>query len=122
MLTGTAKISNATNYQDSIDEAWTEINLRLIALGNRPNLILEPSALRQAHLALSIAIIVEGRLASRLNVAYDEMALRYRREYERAFGALNPRYDEGDAGQADTRRRAAVPTIWLSGGRGNGRY
>ena len=114
---GTAPITSRTDYQDELDEAWTELMLRLINRGNRPNLIMEPSALRQAHLYLTLAIIFEGQLSSRLDSAYDEKAMRFRAEYERAYNELSPRYDVADAGQADTKRRGG-PTVWLNGGRG----
>ncbi len=110
---GTAPISSPTDYQDELDEAWTELQLRLIALGNRPNLIMEPSALRQAHLYLTLAIIFEGQLRSRLDEAYREDAAEFRRQYDAAWAGLSPRYDVSDAGAADTRRRPATPSVWL---------
>jgi len=119
---GTAPITAATDYQDELDEAWTEINLRLIALGNRPNLIMEPSALRQAHLYLTLALIFEGQLASRIDQAYRQDAVEFRRQYEAAWEGVSPRYDVGDAGAADTRRRALTPSIWLCSTNGAGGY
>lgn len=116
---GSTPISTATNYQGELDEAWTEISLRLIREGNRPNLIMEPSALRECHMALTLAIIFEGRLASRLQPAYLEQAMAYREMYERAWSSLSFRYDVDDDGQPDPGRRSAQPTVWLNG-RGGG--
>lgn len=110
---GSAPITSQTHYQDQLDEAWTEINLALIAVGNRPNLIMEPSALRQAHLYLTLALIFEGLLQSRLDDAYRQQGQDYRRQYEAAWSAVSPRYDVTDAGAADTRRRPMSPSIWL---------
>lgn len=119
--TSSTVITSAADYQDYIDEAWTEIQLRLIGLGNRPNLIMEPSALRQPHLLLSLALVFED-LATRLNPAYMEQAASFRAQYDDAFRALNPEYDHSDSGQPDARRRPVVPTVWLCGGRDRGIY
>ena len=113
---GSAPIHADTNLQDQIDEAWTEIQLRLIAKGNRPNLIMEPSALREVHILLALALKFDD-LASRLDTAYRDEADRYRERFEAAWDGLNPRYDVTDSGEADTRRRAVQPTVWLCGGR-----
>jgi len=110
---GSAPIHADADLQDQIDEAWTEINLRLISRGNRPNLILEPSALREVHVLLSLALKFDD-LASRLDPAYRDEADRYRERFETAWSALSPLYDVADDGRADTRRRAAVPSVWLS--------
>lgn len=120
----TTAITTASNYQGELDEAWTEIQLRLIRQGNRPNLILEPSALRDCHMSLTLAIIFEGRLASRLDLAYQEQAQRYRDMYDRAWNELSFRYDVDDDGRAEPARRAAQPTVWLSahGDYWRGRY
>ena len=85
----------------------------LLAVGNRPNLILEPSALRLVHRDLTLALIFDD-LASRLNEAYQDQADRFRQHYESGWARLNFEYDTDDSGAAD-QRRAAVATIWLSG-------
>lgn len=112
----TGVVSDATNYQDQLDEAFTMISLRLIRLGNRPNLIMEPSALREAHLALTVALIFEGRLASQLQGAWQEAAAKWFERYEVAFSQLNPRYAQYDDEQADSRRKPGQPTVFLNGG------
>lgn len=115
---GSATITSATDYQDFLDEAWAEIQQRLIDQGNRPNLILSPSALRRVHLYLTLALIFED-LSTRLREDYTAQADRYRGMYSDAWRELNFVYDTDDDGVAETpaRRRAATPTIWL-GGRG----
>lgn len=110
----TSVITSATNYQGELDEAWTKIQLRLIRQGNRPNLIMEPSALRECHMALALALIFEGRLASRLDLAYREQAQAYYAEYERCWGDLSFLYDVEDDGDAEPEPRAGQPTIWLN--------
>jgi hypothetical protein len=110
------------DFQDYIDEAWISLMLRVIEAGNRPNLIMTPSSLREAHLALTLALIFED-FATRLNEAFSERADGYRRQYESAYRRLNFRYDTHDTGEQDTEegRRSATPTLWLHGG-GRRRY
>lgn len=113
---GTDVITNATTYQEYRDEAWNAIQLRLIRLGNRPNLVVSPTALREAHLLLSLAYIFED-LSTRLNEAYEGRAEMYRRHYDQEFKRLTFKYDTDDDGTADaTSRRNAYPTVWLGSG------
>jgi hypothetical protein len=106
-------ITSSVSYQYAIDEAWTEIQLRLIAKGNRPTLILEPSALRAAHMFLTLAIVFEGE-QTRLSAAWTDRAVDYRAQYKDAWDSLAFRYATDDATQADTSRKAARPSVWLT--------
>ena len=111
---GVAPLSSVADYQDYIDEAWAIITLRLISRGNRPNLVMTPSALRQTHLQLTLAGIFDD-FATRLNQAYAEIAASHRGQYEAAWGDLRFEYDSDDDGQSDGReRRAASPSIWFT--------
>lgn len=113
---GSDVITNATTYQDYRDETWTAVQLRLIALGNRPNLVISPTALREAHLLLTLAYIFED-LSTRLNEAYEGRAEMYRRHYDQEFKRLSFKYDVDDDGQADAgSRRNAYPTVWAGSG------
>lgn len=106
-------LSNHTDYQTFIDEAHTEIQLRLISAGRRPWLVMEPSAMRQPYLLLTLALIFED-FRSRLNAAYAETAADYRRQYEAAWTGLTFHYDESTDGQsAQGRRKSSRPTTWL---------
>jgi hypothetical protein len=98
-----------------LDEAHAVIQLRLITNGNRPNLILSPSALREAYITLALALIF-GDFETRLSETYAERASEYRRQYERAWGELRFTYaatDEAEGGSS-LRRRSASPTVWLT--------
>jgi hypothetical protein len=108
-------ITAQTTYQDQLDAAWLDIQRRLIRTGNRPNLVMEPSALYEVHLLLTGAMIYED-LASRLNEAYIAMADRLRHQYEGAWGALQFRYDRDDDGKAESNsaKRAAAGSVWLN--------
>lgn len=112
---GSAPISSLTDYQDYIDEAWVTLHGKLTGKGSLPHLIMEPSALREPHLLLTLAGIFED-LRTRLNETYADQAREYRDRFDRAWGELAFEYDTGDSGQSDGRRkRAATPTIWLCG-------
>ena len=111
---GTSPVSTVANYQDYRDDAWATIQLRLINMGNRLNLILSPSALRECHLTLTLALIFED-FATSLNETYAERATDYRHQYKAAWDALRYTYaprDDDDASAAQ-HRRAASPTVWL---------
>lgn len=115
---GSAPISSVADYQDYLDEAHTVIQGRLLAAGNRPNLILTPSALREVYLTLTLALIFED-FATKLNDAYSERATGYRQDYQEAWGDLRFSYassDEVDAGTLPG-RRSATPTVWTTGRR-----
>ena len=102
-----------SDYQDSIDEAWTEIMLRLRGMGRRPYLILSPSALRETHLFLTLSIVFSD-FGGGQGLQYAEMAARYLQQYEAAWGRMSFVYDENDDGSADTSERVGgYPTIWL---------
>lgn len=112
---GAAPISSLTDYQDYLDEAWAVIQMRLIGAGNRPNLILSPASLREAHLCLTLALIFED-LSSRLNAAYEARAADYRNQYQDAWKNIKLVYDADDDGQAESKgRTSAIPTYWLCG-------
>lgn len=108
-------ITSQSTYQDQLDAAWLDIQRRLIRQGNRPNLVLEPSALYETHLLLAGTMIYED-LASRLNEAYLAIADRLRRQYEAAYHGIQFRYDRDDDGQAENtdRKRTATATVWLN--------
>ncbi len=114
-------ITTATTYQDQIDEAWTELMLMVIGKGNRPNLIMEPSALRKAHLALALARVF-GSESTSLPASYATKETDYLAEFKAAFGELAFAYSKSDDTVPDSRRRAGNPTVWLSGGAGRSEW
>ncbi len=112
---GPDPMSTLTNYQPYIDEAWVVITLRLLEQGNRPNLIMSPSALREVHASLTLSLLFEDH-ATRLNAAFSDRAKEYRGQYETAWGRLNFVYDKDGDGTTDPNQRKAGPAItWLSG-------
>jgi len=113
---GTNPITSLSNYQDFLTEAWISIQLRLINSGDRPNLILSPSALRDVHLFLTLSLIFRD-LSTRLNEAYLDHSDRYSDMYEAAWSQLRFKYDTGaeDGISADDLKRGAIPSVWLCG-------
>lgn len=108
-------ISTLTTYQPYRDEAWAVIQGRLLGRGNRPNLIMSPSALREPHVCLSLALIFAD-FSSRNSAEYRETAADYREQYRAAWDALTFAYDEDDDGQADgSKRRSGHPVIFTCG-------
>jgi len=111
---GAAALSaELTDYQDYIDEAWVTLHGKLTAKGSLPHLIMEPSALREPHLLLTLALIFED-FRTRLDETHGERAASYWQQYELSWRDLRFEYDSTDSGQSDGRtKRSPQPTIWL---------
>lgn len=111
-----ACIHSLSTLQNYRDEAYSILVLRLLARGNRPNLVMSPSSLRTVHMSLSLSLIFAD-FSTRLSEAYGEHAAQYRHEFEQAWSLLSFLYDADDSGAADdtTGRRAAQPTVWTNG-------
>ena len=112
-------VSAGTDYQDHLDEAWIEIQLSLISRGNRPNLIISPSALRLLHLYSALELICRNFSSSSGDGSrWIALSETYREKARSAWGDLNFVYDSDDDGSADDsdRRRAVSSSIWLGSG------
>lgn len=113
-------LSSKADYQDFLDEAWVEINQRLIEIGNRPALIGSPSSVRGAHLYLTLALVFED-MATRAPEAYSDRASMYRKQYEGALQRLTFKYPEDEYGNTPGRGRAAATgPMFLCGIRSGG--
>lgn len=111
-----SRITRATTYQDQIDESFVEIENRLIASNRRPWLVLQPGALREAHLNLALAYVFAD-LASRNEAAYGESEKRHRALYDDAWDRITFTYDTTNENRVGRRRRrAGASTVWLGGG------
>lgn len=115
---GVNPITSVNNFQGYLDEAFTTIQLRLWSTGNRPNLIMSPSALRDVHLHLTLALIFRD-LATRLNEVYIEQAEHHHAQFEHAWSTLRFKYDNGPENgiTEDDIRKGAVSSVWLCGRR-----
>jgi hypothetical protein len=109
--------SSLTSYQQYLDEAWAEIENRLIGDGNRPYLVVNPHAFREVHLFKTLELIFTDFHMSAGEGKWLEMANQYGKLYGIGWHRISMSYDADDDGFADSKdsRRAARPTIWLSG-------
>lgn len=109
---GNAPLTSQSNFASFIDESWVMIQHKLINKGNRPNLIMTPSALRSVHIALTLALIFDD-MASRDNLSFADRAKAYHDEYEEEWDELRFEYDTTDDGDSDSRKKqSAVRSIW----------
>jgi hypothetical protein len=110
-------IHSRQSFDDKLEEAFLQIEQRLIAAGNRPNLVLSPSALREVHLYLTLALIFED-FATRLSADYEARAQSYRTQFDSAWSRLRFVYDTDDDGRPDDGarggRKGPSGTLWLT--------
>ena len=106
----TSPHSSYTDYNNFLDEAWYTLMNKLISKGNRPHLILSNSALREAHISLSLAMIFED-FSTRLNAEWGDKAAAYYKAYDVAWDNLVFNYEDE---KKNLRKKSATPTIWLA--------
>lgn len=103
-----------TSWQAKIDAAWGEIESRLLEGGLRPWLILSPSALRRAHLSLTLCRIFDELSQGNAETQEAKQADSYRQEYQSAWANLTfPQADPTTGQDGQPGRRKSHPTIWL---------
>lgn len=105
---------DVTNYQKYLDAAWETIVSRISSRGPLPFLIMDPTALREVHILLTLSRIFED-YSTRLKSAYSEKAQLYRELYQEEFSSLVFAYDADQDGKEDDRLTTASPHIWLCG-------
>jgi hypothetical protein len=112
---GAAPLSRQlTTYQDYRDEAWITIHGRLSARGSLPHLIMEPTALREPHLFLTLHLVFEDFRSRLGNEAWQQKSADYLARFDKAWADLRFEYDTTDSGQSDGRRkRSANPSVWF---------
>ncbi len=110
-------ITKATTFQDEIDEAWTTLVGWLIQDGTRPAYVMSPSSFRQTLIFLSLANVYGGILASRLNTAYAEEAVKFENRAVKAYNKVVILSDkDGDAiPDHPGRRGVAMGSVTLGG-------
>ena len=106
-------ITTRTTFQDERDETWAMIYNRVSNQGNRCNLIMEPSALRESHLTRTLAMIYRN-LSTREDDAYDRRAEEYMEDYKVAWRDLKFKYDTTESGTAAEGERSVNPSVWLT--------
>ena len=110
-------VESGTTHQAALDEAWTELQQRLIAKGNRPNLIMSPSSLRLVVLFSTLEIIFRDFASTSGDGKYDALALTYQAKASDAWRERSFLSDADDSGRPDDPRvrRSAVSSIWTNG-------
>lgn len=108
------KNSNESSLQNYIDDAFFDIEGRLIAKGRRPWLIMSPSALRECLISKTMAMIsMDFATSQGLNSKWNQMIEIYEARFEKAWNELSFAYDEDGDGQAEAGRKSANPVVWL---------
>lgn len=103
----------STDFDAKVDEAWVQIQSRLLQAGKRPYLVIGSGALREVVQYATLAIVFRG-LETRLPNAYTEKAGKYHALLEEAWTRARLTYDETDDGKSDEGRRAARPSaLWI---------
>lgn len=108
------------SYQDYIDEAWAQVESRLIATGKRPWLNMAPSSLREVHLYTTAAMVFRDFATGGPESAEWAMMEKYEGLAEAAWGRLSYPEATPSSGALD----AVVPgqpTTWLCGSAAWGR-
>lgn len=114
---GSDPLTSRADFDEPITEAWTSISLRLFELGNRPNLIIDPSALRMVAIHTTLALVF-GAMVHPGSDGYATLAAEQRDLAEAAWRRVRLRYDATDDGVADPGRRAARRAVlWFGRGR-----
>lgn len=109
--------SGTTSYQAYLDESFATLQGRLISQGRRPYLVIQPSALREAHIALTLHMIfLDFQTSAGDGGRWQALAEHYLRAYTEAWNTLKFTYDESDENKVDpTSKKGAASTVWLNG-------
>lgn len=108
-------MTSKSTWQAKIDDAWITILHRLLAGGRYPWRVLDPSAMREAHLLLTGAMI-HDELSARGNPVMQDRASQLRQMFEAEWLRLPLVYDHDDDGRPDGRAKTgASAAVWLGG-------
>lgn len=108
--------SGQASFQNYLDEAWATILSRLVQAGRFPWLVMSPSAFREPHLYLTLELIFRDFAGSGDGEnKWAVLAEHYAQKFTEVWKDLTFHYDEDRDGLLSDRRKAAGPTIWLTG-------
>ena len=103
-----------------LDEAWLQIEAKLIANGRRPWLVIGAQAFRETLICGVLSLVFQS-FATRLKAAYVEQARMYAEMRDRAWPDLRFAYDTNDDGAADggsvPAKVGATGSVWLGSSR-----
>ena len=87
----------ARSFSREIQRAFEKIEEKLVRLGKRPELVLDPYDLREAHIYFSVAEACKGLITGN-NTFWWEMWKEYEKKAEEAFAEINFKYDSSSDG------------------------
>lgn len=112
----TQRPASMASFQDFLDEAWVELVHRLRAQGSLAHLVMEPEALRFAHLFKTLELIFrDWSITASGDEKWAHLATDYGQRFAEDWGRLQFRYDEDKTGAVDeTTKRGAQPPVFLT--------
>tara|TARA_Y100000310_G_scaffold178486_1_gene178466 strand:- start:62 stop:748 length:687 start_codon:yes stop_codon:yes gene_type:complete len=102
-----------SSWDDQREEAWDQLQARLIGKGNRPNLIISSWALRNVHLYWTLTLIAD-LLRVTATGRWGQLAEDWGKRTEGEWNALTFLYDSDEDGTPEEEAEAAVPTLYLT--------
>ncbi len=113
------------DLQAKLEEAWFDLERRLYAAGRRPELVMSPGQFRIPHQLRALQLVFEDLRSSNWE-AYQEIAVDYRQEFDRAWSELTFAYDSDETGKPDggasPERVGSRGSVWLTSRGGVGRW
>ena len=105
--------ASAADHDGLIEEAWVEVQGRLLADDRRPWLVIGNHALRDVTLLTALAAVFAS-LSHRQREVYGETARDYRKQAEDAWSRVRLTYDQTDIGTPDPGGRGGRSSvIWF---------
>ncbi len=85
------------SFSKEINRAFEKIEEKLVRLGKRPELVLDPYDLREAHIYFSVAEACKGLITGN-DTFWWEMWKAYEKKADEAFAQINFKYDSSSDG------------------------
>lgn len=108
-----AALTSLQEYSGYLDDAWATLEQLALAAGRRPWLVVNPQALREPHLVLTLQRIFEDE-ATRQN-ALAEVAQSYRDQFRAAWDTARVQFTYPDTDTAAGPPRAPTGSLFLGG-------
>ena len=108
-------LGSLSNWQTYRDEAWVTVQRRIINAGRRPQLVLDSSALRELHIAETLAAVFRSKSDAGVEGRFAGLAEEWSRIAAAEWSTLTLQYDDSQDGTADeVRKQAASPVVMLT--------
>ena len=110
--------ADKASWQEYLDDAWEDIQIRLLEQGRRPYLILSPYSLKGVHTAMTLARIFRDLSTyTQGQGKYAELAAHYEEDAEKLWGTIRFDFDHDEDGfvsGADEQNMAGEPVVYLT--------